>query len=143
MTIQSDPFVCTLDERGAHARLPQARGLAARVRDRQRIDNRLVLDFTDDGHTRRLVDEFVRDERKCCSFFEFTVRDEDGQVVLELAAPEGAGHMLDAAMEAFDPALSDDERMALQQARAAVPACTTTTASRAATVDHSVAATPA
>ena len=125
MTATPGPYACTLDENGAHARLTQARGLAARLRRRQRIDNRLVLDFTDDGHTRPLVDEFVRDEKQCCSFFEFTVRHDGGQVVLELAAPDGADHMLDAAMEAFDPTLSDDERIALQQAHAAVPADST------------------
>lgn len=119
MTEMSDPFACTLDESGARARLSQAHGLAARLRRRERIDDRLVLRFTDDGHTGMLVDEFVRDERQCCAFFDFAVRQQDREVVLELAAPEGAGHMLDAAMEAFDPTLSDDERIELQQAHAA------------------------
>lgn len=125
MTAPSGPYACTLDESGAHARLAQGRGLATRLRRRQRVDNRLVLDFTDDGLTRPLVDEFVRDERQCCSFFEFTVRHEHDHVILELAAPDGADHMLDAAMEAFDPTLSDNERIALQQAHAAVPTDTT------------------
>ncbi len=125
MTATPRPYWCMLDESGARARLTQARGLATRLRRRQRIDNRLVLDFTDDGHTGPLVDEFVRDEKQCCSFFEFTIQHEDGQVILELAAPDGASHMLDAAMDAFDPTLSDDERIALQRAHAAVPAKTT------------------
>lgn len=119
MTDRSDPFACTLDEEGARARLPQADQLTSRLRRRQRVDHRLVLTFVDDGHTRPLVDDFVRDEQQCCSFFEFAVRQRDDEVVLELAAPEEAAHMLDAAMEAFDPTLADDERLALHHDHAA------------------------
>lgn len=122
MTERPDPFACTLDEDGARARLPQANELTSRLRGRERVDHRLVLTFVDDGRTRPLVDGFVRDEQQCCSFFEFAVRQRDDEVVLELAAPEEAAHMLDAAMEAFDPTLGDDERLALQQEHAAGPA---------------------
>ena len=111
-------FACTLDVDGARSRLSQARGLTERLRGRQRIDQRLVLRFVDDGRTGALVDEFVRDEQQCCSFFEFDVRRAGDEVVLELAAPAGAAHMLDAAMEAFDPTLEDDERLALQREHA-------------------------
>lgn len=113
--MSTETFACTLDEGGAHARLSQARDLAARLSRRERIDDRLVLEFVDDGDTTALVEEFVRDEKKCCTFFEFDVRRGESQVTLELRAPQGAGHMLDAAMASFDPELSDKDRLALQQ----------------------------
>lgn len=111
----TSPFACTLDEAGARARLSQAQELATRLRRRERIDNRLVLEFLDDGHTTGLVDEFVREEKQCCAFFEFEVRHSEGSVLLELSAPQDAGHMLDAAMTSFDPELSDTDRLALQR----------------------------
>lgn len=119
MTERSDPFACTLDEDGARARLAQTHELTSRLRRRERVDQRLVLTFVDDGPTRTLVDDFVRAEQQCCSFFEFAVRQHDDEVVLELAAPEEAAHMLDAAMVAFDPTLGDDERLALHRDHAA------------------------
>lgn len=109
------PFVCTLDEQGARARLEQAHGLATRLRRRDLSDNRLALTFANDGETELLVDEFVRDEQQCCSFFEFTVAHADEAVTLEVAAPEGAEHMLEAAMASFDPTLSDEERLSLHR----------------------------
>lgn len=109
----SQTYACTLPPAGARDRLPQARALTARLRDRGRTGNRLVLRFDDDGDTAGLVDEFVEDESQCCGFFDFATRREEGEVVLEMAAPAGAEPLLDAAMEAFDPALEDDERLAL------------------------------
>ena len=109
----SHSHACTLTPAGARDRLPQARALTARLRDRDRTGNRLVLRFADDGRTAGLVDQFVEDESQCCSFFDFATRREEGQVVLELAAPADAQPLLDAAMATFDPALGDDDRLAL------------------------------
>ena len=115
MVPETSPFACTLDEVGARARLAQARALTARLSHRERIDNRLVLEFVCDGYTTELVDEFVRDERRCCAFFDFDVRRGDNHVTVELSAPTGAGHMLDAAMASFAPELGDGDRLALQR----------------------------
>lgn len=113
MTTTPDPHVCTLTPEGARARLPQARALTERLRTRHRTDGRLQLHFVDDGDTGALVEEFVRDESRCCTSFDFTTRHVGHEVVLELTAPEGAGHLLDVAMAAFDPSLDDDQRLAL------------------------------
>ena len=113
MTTTPRPHACTLTPEGARARLPQARALTERLRERRRTDHRVVLRFADDGTTSALVDAFVRDERQCCSFFGFTTRHVDDDVILELSAPGDAAHMLDAAMAAFDPALDDDQRLTL------------------------------
>lgn len=113
MTTTPGPHVCTLTPEGARARLPQARALTDRLRERRRTQRGLVLRFADDGRTSALVAEFVRDESRCCASFDFTTRVVDDEVVLELSAPEGAGHLLDAAMAAFDPTLEDRQRLAL------------------------------
>lgn len=106
---------CTLSVEGARERLPQARALTERLQHRERTADRLVLEFDDDGRTAALVDEFVRDERHCCSFFEFDTHTADDRVVLELTAPAEAAHMLDAAARAFDPDLDDEQRLALHE----------------------------
>ncbi len=113
MTDTTHEYGCTLDASGARERIPQARELTARLRHRARVDDRLVLRFEDDGDTVGLVEEFVRDESRCCSFFTFDVRRHEGEVVLELTAPPQAGHWLDAAMASFDPSLDDRDRLQL------------------------------
>lgn len=112
MTDTTNEYRCTLDTSGVQERIPQARQLTARLRHRARTDDRLVLRFDDDD-TAELVQEFVRDESQCCSFFTFDVRQVDGEVVLELTAPPQADHWLDAAMASFDPGLDDQDRLQL------------------------------
>lgn len=107
----TEQFACTLDPQGARQRLPQVRALTDRLQRRERLDDRLVLTFADDAGTVELVEEFVRDESRCCGFFGFEIRHEGAQVVLELSAPTQAGHMLDAAMRSFDPDLNDDDML--------------------------------
>lgn len=104
-------YACTLRSDDAHRRLPQVRALTDRLRRRERVDDRVLLAFHDDGHTLDLVREFVRDESQCCSFFEFDVGRRDGHILVELRAPAQAGHVLDAAMESFDPDIGDREQL--------------------------------
>ena len=113
MTDTTNDYGCTLDTAGAQQRLPQVHGLTDRLRDRERVDERLVLHFEDREGTDELVEEFVRDESQCCSFFTFDIRRRDGEVLLELTAPPEASDMLDAAMASFDPNLDDRERLQL------------------------------
>lgn len=105
----TDRFACTLDPRGAQQRLSQVRALTDRLQRRERLDDRLVLTFESGQNTVDLVEEFVRDESRCCGFFGFDIRHDGTEVMLELTAPPQAGHMLDAAMRSFDPDLSDDQ----------------------------------
>jgi hypothetical protein len=74
MSESSVRYACTLDADAARARLPQARALTSRLRSRERLDDRLLLRFDDDGDTATIVDQFVRDEQQCCPFFGFDVR---------------------------------------------------------------------
>lgn len=104
-------YACTLDLEDARARLPQIHALTARLSARERTGDRLVLRFADDGDTEALVEEFVHDEQRCCPFFGFDIRRGGREISLELSAPPQAGHMLDAAMDAFEPERRDDERL--------------------------------
>lgn len=108
---KTDQFACTLDPQGAQQRLPQVRALSDRLQRRARLDDRLVLTFEDGQDTVELVEEFVRDESRCCGFFGFDIRHDGAEVVLELTAPAQAGHMLDAAMRSFDPDLNHDQML--------------------------------
>lgn len=112
----SDPtqhYSCTLDTNGALERLPQVHGLTERLRRRERVGDRLSLHFENGDDTVDLVEEFVRDESECCSFFTFDVHHHDDEVELVLTAPPQAGDMLDAAMASFDPDLDDRKRLQL------------------------------
>lgn len=113
MTNRTNAYSCTLDRSGALQRLPQVHGLTERLRHRERVDDGLVLHFEDGDDTVELVEEFVRDESRCCSFFGFEVRRGDGNVELIVTAPPQAGHMLDAVMASFDPDLDDRQRLQL------------------------------
>lgn len=113
MDNEAQQYVCTLDYEGAQARLPHSRALAARLRGRERLEGRLMLHFAGGQETVELVEQFVRDEKRCCSFFGFDIQPCEGEVVLRMSAPIQAAHMLDAAMDAFDPDREDEERMAV------------------------------
>lgn len=109
----TDRFACTLDPSGAEQRLPQVRALIDRLRRRERLDGRLRLTFEDQAGTVELVEDFVDDEARCCSFFRFGIHHSDGEVVLELSAPPEAGHMLDAAMRSFDAPRDDEQALSI------------------------------
>lgn len=113
MTDRTNEYGCTLDTGGAVDRLPQVHDLVERLRHRERVDHQLVLRFGDGDDTLDLVTAFVRDESRCCSFFTFDIHRRDDEVELVLTAPPDAGHMLDAAMASFDPALDDRQRLQL------------------------------
>jgi hypothetical protein len=90
------PIACTLTPDGVTARLalidalaadglldrtPTATGLRVRLRDTPEIEQR----------TRELVDA----ESKCCSFLDFTLGRDGGDLVLEIAGPEDARPVID------------------------------------------------
>lgn len=112
MSESTPTYACTHDLDGARARLPQLRALSELLTGRERDDGRVVLRFADRGEGRALVEEFVADEQRCCDFFGFDVRDDGGEVRLEITAPRGAQEMLDGLAEAFEPGRSDDALLA-------------------------------
>lgn len=97
-------YHCTLNADEAEQRAGTDRALLERVRDTQRLEHGLRVSFAAGPQTRRLVDAFVRNEARCCSFFAFSVEEQDGGVVLEISAPpdQQAQRLVDAARQSFE-----------------------------------------
>lgn len=98
----SDPtrFVCTLSDEDAPRREADGHALAAEMLShRWEGERRAELVFR--ARAQPLVQQFVRDESACCSFFDFTVESDDGEARLHVEAPEGAEHMLQQLVTAF------------------------------------------
>lgn len=91
------PYVCTLSEQDVPARTHQIRQLADGLRARHRSPGRVQLRFA--GELADIVDQFVRDESACCSFFEFAIDERDDEVQLTVQAPAEAQPLLDSLHE--------------------------------------------
>ena len=102
MAEETTSYHCTLTPPDAAARIDADRALARRVIATQRLDTGLRVVFTEDS--RQLVDTFVRNEQRCCGFFEFSVDASGEAVTLEITAPpvESAQRLVDAAKHVFD-----------------------------------------
>lgn len=94
-------FTCTLTpEEEVHRRVDDV-ALAQRLqRVRGREPRRAVLVFSRDSEP--LVRQFVANESRCCSFFTFAVHATEETAVLEIGAPAGAEHMLQALIDHFE-----------------------------------------
>ena len=99
---QADEFLCTLTPEDTDRRREQHRRLTAHLRACHHDPRRAVLTFAPQACAE--VQEFVRDESACCSFFGFDVQTGDDAVQLRVTAPHGAEGMLDALIATLDPA---------------------------------------
>jgi hypothetical protein len=96
--LQGDEAIaCTLDraeliERGRLVAALAARGLVRHARTQDLVE----LYFMRDVDVRRDLEAFIELERRCCPFLRFTLAEDGGEVLLRVAAPAGAGAVLDA-----------------------------------------------
>lgn len=99
----SEPYVCALDPADLPARRAQGEAMARHLKEGSRLEGGLELRFEGVPEAERLVEEFVRDERRCCGFFSFATSREGGDIVLRITAPRdpGAQEMVDAALATF------------------------------------------
>jgi hypothetical protein len=96
---EPQPFACGLTPQEQAAREPRDRALAEQLRHLARPREReAVLAFPQAAAP--LVHEFVRDESRCCEFFDFAVEPADDVVRLTVSAPPGAEAMLQALVDA-------------------------------------------
>lgn len=102
-TETDDVYLCTLTDRDAAGRLDADRALSRRVVDTERTEVGLRVVFDGGEDSRRLVDTFVDNERRCCGFFDFAVSETEGTVVLQIDAPadDSAQQLVDDAERAF------------------------------------------
>jgi MerR family transcriptional regulator, copper efflux regulator len=62
-----------------------------------------LLRFHGDTQTKRRLEEIVAAESECCPFLELSLTEEDGELVLSIAAPAGGEETAAALAEAFGP----------------------------------------
>lgn len=64
-------------------------------------DGRHALRFSSTPQTRRRLEEIVAAESGCCSFLDLSLTEEDGELVLSIAAPEAGQATADGLAAAF------------------------------------------
>lgn len=100
--MDAERFVCTLDANTAEDRQGQVEELAQRITGRERHGPRSAsVAVTPDAEA--LLRAFVRDEARCCPFFDFAVERNDRGVRLAVTAQPGAEPLLDALLAVLDP----------------------------------------
>ena len=94
-----DRYVCQLPVAEVPAREAQVRRLREGLLDWWRDEREVRLHFDDE--LAPTVREFVRDESRCCGFFDLEVEAGHDQAVLTVVAPPGGEPSLDALVAAF------------------------------------------
>jgi hypothetical protein len=59
------------------------------------------LGFRSDATTRRRLEDIVAAESRCCAFLEISLTEEDGSLILSIAAPDQGRAVADALAAAF------------------------------------------
>jgi len=94
------PIACSLDAAAFADRLTE---IGALGREALIGAERGRLRFRSSGDTRARLDAIVRAESECCPLLTFTVTDAGDELVLTIAAPEGAELVADELAAAFQP----------------------------------------
>lgn len=89
MTPTTPPIACTLGAGDLKARMAWLADLNARALTAHRRDG-LTLHLTYRTEARDEVEDLVRQERECCGFLDFQVRQEGASVDLAITAPAEA-----------------------------------------------------
>ena len=96
------PIACSLDSRELRRRLDQIAEVGAdSLIGRDADGDEHVLRFRSDAQTRRRLEEIVAAEARCCSFLDLTLEEQDGELVLTLAAPADGQPVADQLAAAF------------------------------------------
>jgi hypothetical protein len=92
---KSSAIACTLAAADYKDRLAWIEELnAAALHEHRREGARIELTYRPSAEAR--VREFVRRERQCCPFLDFTIRRENDAVILEITTPDDTGEAADA-----------------------------------------------
>jgi MerR family transcriptional regulator, copper efflux regulator len=85
------PIACTLDLNDGAARLQRWRALSAKGHPiARRNGDRLVVRYRDEPGVREELDALAAAERRCCSFADWEVAPEGGQIILRIvSSPDG------------------------------------------------------
>jgi hypothetical protein len=87
---ETDPIACSLDGGEFEARIATVAEVGRRALiSRGRDCHRHLLRFRSTPDTRARLEEIVEAERRCCPFLNFEMDQEDGEILLTIAAPPG------------------------------------------------------
>jgi len=99
-----DPVACSLGATDLEQRL---RAIAAVGADsliaREVDDGRHLLRFRAGSATRRRLEEIAAAEARCCAFLDLALSEEDGELLLSIAAPNDAKAAAGGLAAAFGP----------------------------------------
>lgn len=97
-----DPVACSLGAADLEQRLAAVAAIGAdSLISREVRDGRHLLRFRGDGATRRRLEEIIAAEARCCAFLDLSLSDENGELLLSIAAPDDAQAVADGLAAAF------------------------------------------
>lgn len=106
------PIACSLDAADLADRTGEVRRLAARALvGRERMPEGQVLRFRDSGGIEAELRDVIAREKACCPFFEFALERRDGELRLEVRAPEAARPLIDSLFTASASRPLDGKRV--------------------------------
>jgi hypothetical protein len=101
------PIACSLDVSGLEQRLAEIGALGAEsLVSRERERDRHLLRFRNEPGTRDRLEAIIAAEAECCAFLELSLTQEDGLLVLTVAAPADGRRTAEGLADAFGPPLA-------------------------------------
>jgi hypothetical protein len=98
-----EPVACSLGAADLEKRLTAIGAVGAdSLISRVVSDGRQLLRFRSDGDTRRRLEEVVAAEARCCPFLELSLSEEDGGLLLTIAAPDAGEAVAEGLAAAFE-----------------------------------------
>jgi hypothetical protein len=98
----TSPTACSLDASDLRRRIAAIAELGAESLIGRETDGaRHLLRFRSNRATRRRLEEIVAAEARCCSFLDLSLREQDDELVLSVAAPQGGQPVADELAAAF------------------------------------------
>jgi len=96
------PIACSLGTGELQQRLAAIAEVGARsLLSRTMHDETHLLHFRLDPGTRRQLEGIVAAEAECCSFLDLSLREDEGELVMSIAAPKDARALADGLADAF------------------------------------------
>jgi hypothetical protein len=97
------PIACSLGAGELQQRLGAIEEVGARsLLSRTMQDEGHLLRFRPESGTRRQLEGIIAAEAECCSFLDLSLREDEGELVMSIAAPKDAQALADGLADAFN-----------------------------------------
>jgi hypothetical protein len=115
---EESPVACSLSGGELEQRVAAIAEVgAASLVSRTATGGRHLLRFRAGAQTQRRLEEIVAAESECCSFLDLSLTEENDEIVLSIAAPEGGQETAAGLVEAFGAPPQSDKPDARQEAK--------------------------